>query len=147
MDRDFYFRGLVDAQIVNGVLYVPQKVTDFCRLRRSYALGEEQIEGFKYLAIYPKLELVRSLLREGITSKKLPSEFIPLEKIARKDGTKGLRLPAHSLEYLNTNANSTVKIIGGGSYYFGIWKPEDFETYGSLADLEVVTSALAEKGI
>ena len=147
MEHEFRYRGRADAQIVNGVLYIPREVEDFHKLMRAYVLQEEETEGYRYLGVYPKDELIKDLLSEGNANKRLPNKFVPLEKVVRRDGTKGLRLPPHFLEYLHLERNSTTKIIGGGGPYFEVWKPEDFEKYESLADLEGVMSALAEREI
>ena len=147
MEHQFRYVGRADARVVNGVLCIPREMQDFYNLKRGYILREEETNGYRYLAVYPKKELSGGLLTDKNTSKKLPKKFVPLEKIVRKDGTKGLKFPLHSFEYLHLERDSVAKIIGGGGTYFEVWKPEDFEKYESIADLEGAMSVLAQRGI
>ena len=131
MKNQFYFRGRVDAQVRDGVLYVPREVEDFYRLRRNYVHREGEIQGYRFLAVHPRLELMRSLFGDVNRSRELPNKFVPLEKVVRGYRTRGLKLPTHSLEYLDLEQHSTAKIIGGERPYFEVWKPEDFARYES----------------
>jgi len=144
MNSQFYFRGRVDAQIVNGVLYIPREIDNFYTLERNYFLKRELVEGFRYLGVYPREELNQELAKIGRNAIKLPRGFVQLEKIVANENA-GLKLHS-ALKHLALGKDSKVKIIGTGPY-FEVWKQEDFERYESLADLAGVEARLAESGI
>src|SRR3989338_11064065 len=93
----------------------------------TYLLEQVDLNGYRYLFIFPKDDLNKENLRIRDPIVSLLPESVDLERIVNENGSFSFQMPKSSLQYLGLRRNSWAIVFVNVHGHIFIVNPKDFE--------------------
>ena len=127
-----FFRGNVEARIERRTIQIPKITRGFHIPPGDYVIVNAEVNVYKYLDIYPRVEWEKVLLHHKHIDENLADELVArssdLEVKVISNGRTSFSLPKSSVQYLGLPHTRYTKLrVLGNINHVEIWKPEDFD--------------------